>query len=102
MSSKSRNRNRKPRPAAPSRAVREQKRAQFEGKRSHTMLHIVGAVVALAVVAAVALYMTTGRSGGGAEAAQRDDGDGRGREDRAGQVNDGKAHFYSYDAAASK
>ena len=98
MSSKSRNRNRMPRPATPSRTVREEKRAQFEGTRSHTTLHIVGAVVALAIVAAIALYVTTGRGGSGVEAASTTAATGGDVKIALADVNDGKAHFYSYDA----
>jgi len=98
VSSKSRNRSRKPAGPAPSRAVREQKRAQFEGKQSHTKLHIVGAVVALAIVAAVAVYATAGRGGTGAEAASATTAAGGDVKIALAEVSDGKAHFYSYDA----
>ena len=98
MSSKSRNRRRKATSAAPSRAVREQKRAKFEGKRSNTRLHIIGAAVALVIVAAVALYMTVGRNGTGAEAASTTTAAGGDVKIAMAEVNDGKAHFYSYDA----
>ena len=98
MSSKSRNRTRKPTSPAPSRAVREEKRAQFEEKRSHTMLHVIAATVALAVIAAVAFYMTSGRDGSGAVAATTTAPAGGDVKIALAEVNDGKAHYYSYDA----
>ena len=98
MSSKSRNRTRKPASQAPSRAVREEKRALFEETRSHTMLHVIAAAVALAVVAAVAIYVTTGRNGSGAVAATTTAAAGGDVKIALAEVNDGKAHFYSYDA----
>ena len=78
--------------------VRAQKRAQFEGKRSNNRLHIIGAAVALVIVAAVALYMTVGRNGTGAEAASTTTAAGGDVKIAMADVNDGKAHFYSYDA----
>jgi uncharacterized membrane protein len=63
------------------------------------MLHVAAAVVALAVVAGVALYLTTGRDSGGAEAASATTATTAGDVKIAlAEVNDGKAHFYSYDA----
>ena len=97
MSTKSRNRNRKPGATAPSRAVREQKRAQFEGRRSNK-LHIILATVALVVVAAIALYVTVGRGPGGTEAAATTATSSGDVKIALAKVNDGKAHFYSYDA----
>ena len=98
MSSRSRNRNRKPASPAPSRDVREQKRAQFEGKRSHTMLHVIAAVVALAVIAGVALYVTSSRDDSGAQAATTTAAAAGDVKIALAEVGDGKAHFYSYDA----
>ena len=78
--------------------VSAEKRAQFEGKRSNTRLHIIAAAVALVVVAAVALYVTVGRNGTGAEAASTTTAAGGDVKIALADVNDGKAHFYSYDA----
>ena len=78
--------------------VRAQKRAQFEGKRSNNRLHIIGAAVALVLVAAIALYMTVGRNGAGAEATSTTTAAGGDVKIALADVNDGKAHFYSYDA----
>ncbi|HEY5474046.1 MAG TPA: hypothetical protein VIK32_12765, partial [Candidatus Limnocylindrales bacterium] len=77
--------------------MRAEKRAQFEGKRSNTRLHIIGAAVALVIVAAVALYVTVGRNGTGAEAASTTTVAGGDVKIALADVNDGKAHFYSYD-----
>jgi uncharacterized membrane protein len=82
--------------------VRAEKRAQFEGKRSNTRLHIIGAAVALVIVAAVALYVTVGRSGTGAEAASTTTAAGGDVKIALADVNDGKAHFYSYDAGGTQ
>jgi uncharacterized membrane protein len=82
--------------------VRAEKRAQFEGKRSNTRLHIIAAAVALVVVAAVALYVTVGRSGTGAEAASTTTAAGGDVKIALADVNDGKAHFYSYDAGGTQ
>jgi uncharacterized membrane protein len=78
--------------------VRAEKRAQFEGKRSNTRLHLILAAVALVVVAAVAAYATVGRSSTGAEAASATTASGGDVKIALADVNDGKAHFYSYDA----
>ena len=82
--------------------VRAEKRAQFEGKRSNSRLHIIGAAVALVIVAAVALYVTVGRSGTGAEAASTTTAAGGDVKIALADVNDGKAHFYSYDAGGTQ
>ena len=82
--------------------VRAEKRAQFEGKRSNTRLHIIGAAVALVIVAAVALYVTVGRNGTGAEAASTTTAAGGDVKIALADVNDGKAHFYSYDAGGTQ
>jgi len=79
--------------------VRAEKRAQFEGKRSNTKLHVIAAAVALVIVAAVAVYATVGRNSTGAEAASATTAAASGDVKIAlADVNDGKAHFYSYDA----
>jgi uncharacterized membrane protein len=97
VSSKSRNRQSKAAPT-PSRTVREQKRAQFEGKRSNTKLHIAlaaGALVIVAVIAAVVVMNRGGAQAATATAASSGSGD---ITLPVAQVNDGKAHFYTYDA----
>lgn len=82
--------------------VRAEKRAQFEDKRSNTRLHIIAAAVALVIVAAVALYVTVGRNGTGAEAAATTTAAGGDVKIALADVNDGKAHFYSYDAGGTQ
>ncbi len=82
--------------------VRAEKRAQFEDKRSNTRLHIIAAAVALVIVAAVALYVTVGRNGTGAEAASTTTAAGGDVKIALADVNDGKAHFYSYDAGGTQ
>ena len=98
MSSKSRNRRRKPASAAPSRTVREQKRAQFEGKRSNTTLHIALAAGALVIVAIIAAVVVMNRGGGTPAAATTASSSSGNITMPMSQVNDGKAHFYTYDA----
>jgi uncharacterized membrane protein len=102
VSSKSRNRRRK-NTGSPHRAtnVREQKRAQFQQGKSNTKLHLMLAGIALVIVAAVAAFVVMGR-GGGAEAATATTAAPSGDITLAlSQVNDGKAHFYSYDAGGT-
>lgn len=82
--------------------VRAEKRAQFEDKRSNTRLHMIAAAVALVIVAAVALYVTVGRNGTGAEAASTTTAAGGDVKIALADVNDGKAHFYSYDAGGTQ
>jgi len=101
VSSRSRNRNRKAAGAAPSRTVREQKRAQFEGKRSKTTLYVIGAVVALVVVAAVAAYVTAGGNGTEAEPASATTAAGEDVKIALADISDGKAHFYTHDVGGT-
>jgi uncharacterized membrane protein len=96
--SNKRNRTGNGRPASQDRTVREQKRAQFEEPRRRTTLHIVlaGAALLIVVAAAVAIVSTRGGSATAATATKAAPGG-----DVAlpvAQVNDGKAHFYTYDA----
>ena len=75
---------------------REEKRAQFETPKRRTGLHIALAVAALAVVAIVAVVVINGR--GGAETATATAAPAGGDVTiPVAQVNDGKAHFYTYD-----
>ena len=97
MSSKSRNRKSRA-GSTPSRTVREQKRAQFEGKRSNTTLHVALAAGALVVVAIIAAVVVMNRGGGGTAAATTASSPGGDVTMPMAQVNDGKAHFYTYDA----
>ena len=97
MSSKSRNRNSKA-ASTPSRTVREQKRAQFEGKRSNTKLHVALAAAALIVVAIIAAVVVMNRGGGSPAAATTASSPAGNVTMPIAQVNDGKAHFYTYDA----
>ena len=98
MSTKSRNRRRKSTSAAPSRAVREQKRAQFEGPRSRTSLHLILAGIALAVVVIVGVVVVVGRDSSPAASAAPVAASGGDVKIALADVSDGKAHFYSYDA----
>jgi len=102
VSSKSRNRRRKAASAAPSRAVREQKRAQFEGPRNRTSLHLILAGIALAVVVVVAAVVLVNRDSSPAASAAPVAAAGGDVKIALADVNDGKAHFYSYDAGGTQ
>jgi len=97
VSSKSRNRRSKA-GSTPSRTVREQKRAQFEGKRSNTTLHVALAAGALIVVAITAAVVVMNRSGGATAIATTASSPAGDVTMPMAKVNDGKAHFYTYDA----
>jgi uncharacterized membrane protein len=101
VSNKSRSRHGKAAGAAPTITVREQKRAQFEGKRSSTRIYVIGAVVALAVVAAVAAYMISGGNGPEATASFTTTAPRGDVKIALADVSGGKAHFYSYDAGGT-
>ena len=90
--------------AGPSRSanVREEKRAQFEEPRRKTTLHIVLAGVALLIVAGVAFAYVSTRGGGGTETATAQPAAGGDVSIALADVNDGKAHFYSYDAGGTQ
>jgi uncharacterized membrane protein len=79
---------------------RQEKRAQFEAPKRRTGLHIAMAVAALAVVAIVAVVIVNGRSGGETATATTAAPSGDVTMPVA-QVNDGKAHFYTYDAGGT-
>jgi len=79
--------------------VRDQKRAQFEQKRSGVSLHLVLAGVALVAVIAVAAIMLSNR--GGAETATAAAPVAAGGADvtiPVADLADGQAKYYSYDA----
>jgi uncharacterized membrane protein len=81
---------------------REEKRAQFEAPRRRTGLHIALAVGALVVVAVVAFVVVSGRNGG--EPATATTAATPGGSDvtmPVSSVNDGKAHFFTYDAGGT-
>jgi len=101
VSNRSRNRNRKAAGAAPSRTVREQKRAQFESKHSNTKLYVIGVAIAMVVFAAVAAYVTAGGNRTEAEAAATTTASGGDVKIALADVSDGKAHFYTYDAGGT-
>lgn len=102
MSSKSRNRRRRTASVAPPRAVREQKRAQFEGPRSRTSLHLLLAGIALAAVVMAAAVVLVNRDSSPAASAAPVAAAGGDVKIALADVNDGKAHFYSYDAGGTE
>ena len=104
MSGKSNKRNRtgNGRPSSPAPTVREQKRAQFEEPRRRTTLHIVLAGVALLIVAGAAFAFVSTRGGGATAATTTQAAPGGDVKIALAEVNDGKAHFYSYDAGGTQ
>jgi uncharacterized membrane protein len=81
-------------------AAREQKRAQFEQPKSRTRLHMILAGIALVAVIAVAVVVMMNRGGGetATATAAAPSGD---VTIPISQVKDGKAHFYSFNAAGT-
>jgi uncharacterized membrane protein len=75
--------------------VRAEKRAQFQGQRSHGRLYLVLAVVAVIVAAAVVGFVVLGRGGSSGEVVQVQNGQ---VSLPAAQFQDGTARFYAYDA----
>ena len=104
MSGKSSKRNRtgNGRPASQAPTVREQKRAQFEEPRRRTTLHIALAGVALLIVAGAAFAFVSTRGGGATAATTTQAAPGGDVKIALADVNDGKAHFYSYDAGGTQ
>lgn len=81
--------------------VRAQKRAQFEQPRNHTKMHLTLAALALVAVAVVAAVVVMNRGGGTTATATTASTPGGDVTMPVAQVNDGKAHFYSYDAGGT-
>jgi uncharacterized membrane protein len=82
--------------------VRQEKRAQFEQPKKGVSLHVLLASIALIGVVAVAAILVMNRGGSGAEAATATSAAPSGDVTiPVSQVNDGKAHFYSYDAGGA-
>jgi uncharacterized membrane protein len=103
VSSKSRNRGRKTSGGNAPKAAnsRQQKRAQFEQPKSRTGLHLALAGVAMVAVIAVALVVVLNRGGGETATATAASSPGGDVTMPVAQVNDGKAHFFSYDAGGT-
>jgi uncharacterized membrane protein len=78
--------------------ARAQKRAQFEQPKSRTSLHLMLAGVALVAVIAVAAFVVMNRGGGTPATATTASSPGGDVTMPVAQVNDGKAHFYTYEA----
>jgi len=100
--SSKRNRTGNGRPASQAPTVREQKRAQFEEPRRRTTLHIALAGVALLIVAGAAFAFVSTRGGGVTAATTTQAAPGGDVKIALADVNDGKAHFYSYDAGGTE
>jgi uncharacterized membrane protein len=100
--SSKRNRTGNGRPASQDQTVREQKRAQFKEPRRNTTLHIVLAVAALLIVAGAAFAFVSARGGGATAATTTQAAPGGDVKIALADVNDGKAHFYSYDAGGTQ
>jgi uncharacterized membrane protein len=77
--------------------VRAEKRAQFEQPRGRTSLHLLLAGVALVAVIAAAAFVLMNRDGGTPATATTASSPGGDVTLPVAQVNDGKAHFYTYD-----
>jgi uncharacterized membrane protein len=82
--------------------VRDQKRAQFEEPRRKTTLHVILAGVALLIVAGAAVAYVATRSDGATAATATQAAPGGDVNIALADVNDGKAHFYSYDAGGTQ
>jgi uncharacterized membrane protein len=81
--------------------AREQKRQQFEQPKSRTSLHLALAGIALVAVIAVAVFVVTNRGGGEPATATAAATPGGAVTMPVSQVNDGKAHFFTYDAGGT-
>jgi uncharacterized membrane protein len=80
--------------------ARQEKRAQFEQPKGRTGLHLALAGIALVAVIAVAAVIMMNR--GGAQAATATAAAPSGNVTMpVSQVNDGKAHFYTYNAGGT-
>jgi uncharacterized membrane protein len=80
--------------------ARAEKRAQFEQPRSRTTLRLAIAALALVAVAVIAAVVVMNR-GGGEVATATTAAPGGDVTMPVAQVNDGKAHFYSYDVGGT-
>jgi uncharacterized membrane protein len=87
----------KPRTSA---EVREQKRAQFTEARKRSSLPIILVAAAVAAATVVGVFVLT-RGGGSPEFAQAQTVQDK-IEIPVSQVNDGQAHFYSYESGGTK
>ena len=81
--------------------ARQQKRAQFEQPKSRTGLHLTLAGIALVAVIAIAALVVMNRGGGETATATAAAAPGGDVTMPVSQVNDGKAHFYTYDAGGT-
>ena len=82
-------------------AVRQEKRAQFEQPKSRTGLHLTLAGIGLIIVLAVAALVMMNRGGGETATATTASAPGGDVTIPISQVDDGTAHFYSYDAGGA-
>ena len=83
--------------------VRAEKRAQFEEPRSRTMMHLLLAGLALAVVAIAAVVIVSNRGADSpAVAAAPVAASGVDVKIPVAEISDGQAHFYSYDAGGTE
>jgi uncharacterized membrane protein len=78
-------------------ARRQEKRAQFEAPRRSRLLPIIAGIAVVAAVASVAIYFAAGR-GGATATATTASATGADVTMPMSKVNDGKAHFFTYDA----
>jgi uncharacterized membrane protein len=102
LSAKQSKRKRTAGQAQRSQTVRQEKRAQFEQSKKGVSLHMLLAGIALIAVVAVAAFVVLNRGGSGAEAAVATSAAPGGAVTLpVAQVNDGQAHFYSYDAGGT-
>ena len=100
MSAKQSKRKRTGSEQKPQGTVRAEKRAQFEQPKSRTRLHLTLAGIAMVAVIAVAALVVMNR--GGTETATATAAAPSGDVTiPIAQVNDGQAHFYSFDAGGT-
>jgi uncharacterized membrane protein len=96
------NRTGSARPAAQGQTVRDQKRAQFEGPKRRTSLHLILAGVALLALVAIAAVIVVGRGGDATETTATAAAPGGNVMIPLAQVADGQAHFYTYDSGGTE